>query len=537
VQTFAEILSMSPSSLRLVLVEQGDAYAGRLRRLFGDYEAVVLEHAPTAERAQQISREPGCEVLLVDFGASADRAAARALCAAIKESDTAPPVVALIDEWDERLVLEALQAGAREYLLKTDSDPRSVLRTIRYAVERDRADRALREREAQLRQSQKLEAIGRLAGGIAHDFNNLLTVIVGSTDRLLERLTPGTPLWDDAEAVRSTAARAVALTQQILAFSRQQPSRPAVLDINELLAGMERFVRPLLGEDIDLTFRFGPDIRMVRADPSQLEQVFLNLLVNARDATPAGGRLSIETRNVSIQSANEVPALAPGPYVLASVIDTGRGMDEATRARAFEPFFTTKDAGTGTGLGLSIAYGIVARAGGAMKIVSEPGAGTAMLVYLPVAAQPAVAAPAAAPAAEAKPAIATAAPAGGHETILLVEDEDAVRELVEEMLTSAGFTVLSACRPTGAEELCRSFTGNIHLLLSDVVMPDMSGRELAERVQVMRPGVKVLLMSGYPEHSALPGSTPSGELPLLGKPFNRRTLLDRVRGVLDTAVV
>jgi signal transduction histidine kinase len=519
----------------VLLVEEDVAYADFLRSLFADRPAIALTHAESPAVALAQLRSRAFDVVLLSVPVDANRVAAFELMGELKHGQEGPPVIVVADSWDEALAVQAIHAGADDYLLKSDPDPRTVARTIRYAIERARAREhlrqagsALRERDEQLRQSQKLEAMGRLAGGIAHDFSNLLTVIVGASDRLLEGLPEAGSLRRDAESVKTSAERAVNLTRQILAFSRQQATLPTALNLNDVLVSLERFLRPLIGEDIRLEMICAPDLGLVRADRTQIEQIFLNLVVNARDATPAGGRVTIETRNATIDGTAEGVALDPGAYVVVSVTDSGHGMDAATKSQAFEPFFTTKAVGQGTGLGLSIVYGIVTQSGGALKILSEPAAGTSVVVYLPRMAD---SAPLPIDQSERQRVVA---PAGGDETVLVVEDEDGVRELVRDMLGMAGYHVLDAPRPTIAEQICREFDGAIHLLLTDVVMPDMGGRELAERVKAMRPDTKVLFMSGYPEHAALPGGSPTPDMPLVPKPFNRRALLQHVRNVLDS---
>ncbi|HLB44933.1 MAG TPA: ATP-binding protein, partial [Candidatus Limnocylindrales bacterium] len=393
-------------------------------------------------------------------------------------------------------------------------------------TEQKHAETALRERDEQLRQAQKMEAIGRLAGGVAHDFSNLLTIILGASERLLDRLPIGNPLYKDADSIRHSADRAAAMTQQLLAFSRQRVVAPTVLNLNDVLAGTERFLRPLIGEDIELRTCCAPDAGSVRADRTQIEQVLLNLAINARDAMPGGGRLTIEIENVDEKTAPPDLPLESGRYVLASVTDTGVGMDADTQTRAFEPFFTTKGPGKGTGLGLATVYGIVKQSGGFLAIRSAPGVGTRMMFCLPHVDDVAT---------------VRTAPTGpsaierGHETVLLVEDEDGVRELVKDMLELAGYEVLEADQPGAAERICRAFSGTIHLLLTDVVMPETNGQELARRVLALRPAAKVLFMSGYPEQGA-GGSVLAPGVHFIAKPFERRALLRRVRSVLDEAV-
>ncbi|MBI1961953.1 MAG: PAS domain S-box protein, partial [Candidatus Rokubacteria bacterium] len=385
-----------------------------------------------------------------------------------------------------------------------------------------------RQLEEQLRQSQKMEAIGQLAGGVAHDFNNLLTVIIGRSELLLQRLGPDPAPRRDVSLVQKTATRAAGLTRQLLAFSRKQLLQPKVLDLDEIVRGMGKLLRPLIGEHIELTIRSAPGIHRVNADPGQLEQVLMNLAVNARDAMPDGGRLTIETADREVETG---PADAAGvrprqPHVLLAVSDTGSGMDAATRSRVFDPFFTTKEPGKGTGLGLSTVYGIVAQSGGLIEVESEPGLGTTFKIFLP---RVAVAVDAAAEEAAKRP------PLRGSETILLVEDEEGVRELAREILVAHGYTVLEAAGPTEALRLAEAHDGVIHLLLTDVVMPVMRGDALAKRIAPLRPATRVLYITGYVDGQLVSPTALGPDLVLLPKPFTPDALLLRVRDVLTAA--
>ncbi|MBA5866381.1 MAG: PAS domain S-box protein [Nitrospira sp. CR1.3] len=393
--------------------------------------------------------------------------------------------------------------------------------------ERTRTEEALRQTEAQLQQSQKMEAVGRLAGGVAHDFNNLLTVIRGYSELLLSRLQAGDSMRKDMEEVKKAADRASGLTRQLLAFSRRQFIAPKIVDLNALVVNMDGMLRRLMGEDIiDLCAELSPQVGAIRADPGQIEQVIMNLAVNARDAMPKGGRLTIETRNVTIgkSSRQDAIGLEPGSYVLLTVRDTGHGMDAETRSHLFEPFFTTKEKGKGTGLGLSTVYGIVKQSKGSIAVESVPGKGTAFKIYFPLISQegPDTAGP-----------LDTVDPAHGRETILLVEDEPAVRGLVHETLRLHGYTVLEARHGIEALMTVAKHTGPIHLLLTDVVMPQMSGPEVAEKLHSIRPETKVLYMSGYPDHPVFEHGGVSREASFLPKPFTPNVLAKKVREVLD----
>ncbi|MGA8034506.1 MAG: CHASE4 domain-containing protein [Candidatus Acidiferrales bacterium] len=378
----------------------------------------------------------------------------------------------------------------------------------------------------QLRQSQKMQAVGELAGGVAHDFNNLLMVMKGHAEMLLERLTPASAELQNAEQIHQAAERAAGLTRQLLAFSRKQVLQPRVLDMNEVVAGMIQMVSRIIGESIELAFLPGPKLGCVKADPSQVEQVVLNLVVNARDAMPDGGRLTIETSNIDLDRnyATSHAVVEPGPYVMLTVTDTGCGMDAETQARIFEPFFTTKGPGRGTGLGLATVYGVVKQSGGYIWVYSELQHGTTFKVYLPR-----VAATAEKLVAEKQPV----APSPGTETILFVEDEENVRELVSEYLKARGYTVLEAGDGVAALALAEQHDGAIQLLITDVVMPKLSGRELATRVAAKRENLKVLYISGYTDDSIFRHGVLEGGMAFLQKPFNLKALAEKVREVLD----
>jgi PAS domain S-box-containing protein len=387
---------------------------------------------------------------------------------------------------------------------------------------------AERRLERQVRDSQKLESVGRLAGGVAHDFNNLLVGILGYADLLEQGIRAGHPSLDDLAEIRKAGERARDLTSQLLAVARRQVTEPRVIDVNEVLRESEKLLRRVLGEDIDLAVFLASAPWPVLIDPSGFQQVVLNLAVNARDAMPRGGKLTVETANVEVDEdylLTHADALA-GPHVLVAISDSGDGMTPEVQAHAFEPFFTTKPAGSGTGLGLATVYGIVRQAGGHIELYSEPGRGTSFKLYLPRTDAEQVARPE-------RPAPSDRR--GGSETILVAEDDRIARELVVRVLADAGYRVLAATNGPDALGLARSTEGPIHLLLTDVVMPGLSGRQVADAIAVERPAVKVLYASGYTENTIVHHGVLDPGIRFLRKPFTPAALLDTIRAVLDEA--
>jgi two-component system, cell cycle sensor histidine kinase and response regulator CckA len=378
--------------------------------------------------------------------------------------------------------------------------------------------------EAQLRQSQKMEAIGTLAGGVAHDFNNMLTSIIGFSHLLLQELEGDSPLREFVDEIRKAADRAASLTRQLLTFSRRQLLNPAVVDLNSVVQNLSGMFRRLIGEDIAFEIVLEPELGRVRIDPGQIEQAIVNLVINARDAMPRGGRLTIATSNAEISADAGQPPEAPnGPSVVLAVSDTGTGMDAETRARIFEPFFTTKPIGKGTGLGLSTVYGLVQQSGGHISVSSEPGRGTTFRISLPRTEEQAEAA-----------APSTEKHAGhGSEVVLLVDDEEAVRSLTRRILKSKGYNVLEAGSGDDALERARKYPGRIDLLLTDVVMPGQSGPEIAQALSRERPDLKVLYVSGYADDDTVARGLLKTGVSFLQKPFGFEILARRVRDVLD----
>ncbi|HUA59602.1 MAG TPA: PAS domain S-box protein [Verrucomicrobiae bacterium] len=376
--------------------------------------------------------------------------------------------------------------------------------------------------EEQLLHAQKMEAVGRLAGGVAHDFNNMLTVISGYNRMMLDELSALDPLRGYAEEVLKAADRAAALTNQLLAFSRRQVMQPRVVNVNTILGQTEKMLQRLIGEDISLALSLAPNTGNVRADPGHIEQAIVNLAVNARDAMPMGGRLSIETGNVTLDEdyARTHMGVTPGDFVMIAVSDSGHGMDAETRRRIFEPFFTTKAKGKGTGLGLATVYGIIKQTGGDIWVYSEPGRGTTFKLYFPRVSEPV---------SDSLEAETEYSRKAGSETILVVEDERAVRDLTVRILKQLGYQVLTASSGAEALELSHAHPGHIDLLLTDVVMPNMSGRQLADALLLLRPQTKVLFLSGYTENTVVHHGVLEPGVDFLPKPFSRENLARKLR--------
>jgi len=401
------------------------------------------------------------------------------------------------------------------------------LENSRLYQQTQRAYEELSQTQEQLTQARKMEAVGRLAGGVAHDFNNLLTVMIGRTQLLLRRLDAHDPIHSELELIQATADQAADLTRQLLAFSRKQVLQPTVLNLNSAVANLGEMLKRLIGDDIVLVTELGPALGPVKADPTQIQQVVMNLAANARDAMPHGGRLTLETANVDLDAAyaRQHVGAQPGRYVMLAVTDTGVGIAPDTRAHLFEPFFTTKGPGQGTGLGLATVYGIVKQSDGHIWVYSEPGCGTTFKIYLPrvdATVEPVM------------PELHLPADAHGHETILLVEDAPAVRVLARDVLKAQGYTVLEAEDGRKALRIAEQYAGSIHLLLTDVVMPEMNGRDLVEKLAPIRPSMAIIYMSGYTDTVVVHQGGLDPGAAFLQKPFTPSALLGKIRHLLDT---
>ncbi|MEK7381802.1 MAG: response regulator [Elusimicrobiota bacterium] len=428
----------------------------------------------------------------------------------------------------EEMAVEALKCGATDYVRKDDLERLEIVlaRALRERHERNdrlKAEAALRSSQAQLQQSQKMEALGCLSGGIAHDFNNILTAITGYSELILMNPKLEEGLRADIQEILNAAFRAAALTRQLLAFSRRQIFTPKIIDLNVTLAELDRMLQRIIGEDVKLAVLPGPSLLRVRVDADQIGQVILNLVVNARDAMPGGGTLTLQTSNVELAQAelHAQPDIRPGRFVRLVVVDSGTGMDAETMSRIFEPFFTTKSKDKGTGLGLSTVYGIVKQSSGFITVDSRPGAGTSFAIYLPAVdgALDAVG----------KPSVPQSLK--GSETILVVDDDAPVGLVMRRMLESHGYTVIEALGGTEALRLCGDVKTPLHLVLTDVVMAQMSGPEFARRIKEVRPTCKVLFVSGYAKEGILKFTVSKENF--ISKPFTVEDLLQKVRGILD----
>jgi len=453
----------------------------------------------------------------------------------LKESGHDLPFILVSAVVSEETAVAAMKAGAHDYIMKRNLArlAPAIERELREAqtrMARKAAEEALRQSEEQLRQAQKLEAVGRLAAGVAHDFNNILTAIAGHSELLLRRLGADDPRRKNAEQIEKAAYRAAALTRQLLTFSRKQVIEPRVLNLNSVILNVEAMLRRLLGEDIEFRMLLDSAAGHIRADPGQIEQVIMNLGVNARDAMPKGGKLTLTTANTTLDKdqLRNVPDLCAGGYVLIAIADTGTGMSDEVKAHLFEPFFTTKPAGRGTGLGLATCFGIVKQNSGYIHVSSELGRGTTFKVYFPQV-QSALEPPRVR-------TLPTEVP-GGNETVLLVEDEPMVRELTGATLREKGYTVVEAVNGQEGLRTARQYDGKIDLVLTDFIMPVMGGKEMTDALRTSHPDTKVLFTSGYTEEALGHHGVLRPGIVFLQKPYMTATLARKVREVLDEAPI
>ena len=505
-------------TVSLLLVEDNAADARLVRELLLEARPHHFEVTHVTDLRGARTSIQGCrfDVIILDLGLPD----CQGLDTLVQTRSDAPgvPVIVLTGVDDEQRAIAAVVNGAQDYLVKGAVTGHVLRQAVTYAIERSRLER-------QFRQAQKMEAVGRLAGGVAHDFNNLLTVITSYTSLLLAEPELTDAFRDDLTQIAKAADSAATLTRQLLAFSRQQVVEPKAIDLNEVVRDAGKILRRVIGEDVALVTKLAPDLGCVLADFGQVEQVIMNMTVNARDAMPAGGRVVLETSNVELAGELNVEHFTtrPGRYVLLTIRDSGTGMTDETKAHMFEPFFTTKEAGKGTGLGLSMVFGIVRQSGGYITVDSVLGQGTAFNIHLPRV--------------DAAVAVETSGPANvsprGTETILLVEDVEALREIVRRVLVEHGYSVLDAVDAPAALLRSEKHRAKIHLLLTDVVLPGVSGRELASRLKAMRPDMKVLFTSGYTDDAMMRRGVAERGIAFMQKPFTPDTLIRRVRQVLD----
>src|SRR3989449_112616 len=547
-------MMVAPMALRILLLEDVPADAALVERhLTKSGLEFVSQRVDTRARFEQALREFVPDIILSDHGLSGfDGSAALEL---VNERFPTLPVILVTGSLNEEKAVEFMKAGAADdipalhrhletmpgdyhnagtwrhrkkdgTLIEVETSGHGITFAGRRAEQVVINDVTERKRlEEQFRQAQKMEAVGRLAAGVAHDFNNLLTAILGTTDLMLEDLPPGDQDREGLLDIRSASERAAVLTRQLLTFSRQQVVSPQVLRLNDLILELEKLLRRLLGEDVAIRVAVAPDCGGVKADPGQLEQVIVNLAVNARDAMPNGGRLTLETKNVDLDAdyPTDRVTIPAGRYVMLAVTDTGTGMDAQTKARIFEPFFTTKPVGKGTGLGLATVYGAVKQSGGYIWLYSEVGQGTSFKIYLQRidAVEPQAA------------AVETAVMLDGTETVLVAEDEDAVRQIIEKALQARGYQVMVARDGSEALALASRHAGQIDLLVTDVIMPDMNGQVLSQRLTQVRPTIKTLYLSGYTDDAILHHGVLEEGVAFLQKPFSLGALARKVREVIE----
>jgi two-component system, cell cycle sensor histidine kinase and response regulator CckA len=527
---------------RSILIVEDDEGVALLERRALERRGFQVRGVTTGAEAIAAVQEGVVDLIVMDYRLP-DSTTGLDLLRTLKALGHDPPIIMVTGFSNESTAIEALRQGVRDFVPKTtqylDYLPDAVervlksVRTEQQLLEHvHRLETEMKERrllEDQLRQAQKMEAIGRLAGGIAHDFNNLLTIIIGYSDVLSQLEDTSVESRNEMLAeIHHAAERAAHLTRQLLAFSRKQILEPRIVNLNDIVSSIEKMLGRLIGEDIAIQTKLLPDLRPISADPGQLEQVIMNLAVNARDAMPQGGEVQIETAHVQLDDtyAQAHPDVTPGDYVMLAVTDSGCGMDEATKARIFEPFFTTKPPGQGTGLGLATVYGIIKQSGGHIHVYSEQGHGTTFKVYFPVVAAPVI-----------KRNLGDTGQIAlrGTETILVVEDEANVRILAKNVLEMYGYKVLEADSPAAAIRLSQSYSGSIDVLLTDVVMPQLNGKRLSELLLSDRPQMKVLFMSGYTDDAIVRQGVLDAGVNFIQKPFVPRALTAKVRDVLHKA--
>lgn len=523
--------------LRVLVVEDNPADIDLIRETLpeGGPVGFRIESARRLSEALARLESGGIDLVLLDLGLPDSQGLET--FRSLRNAAPHIPTIILTGNDDQETAIKAVREGAQDYLIKGQVTGNLLAQAARYAVERKRAEETLRKErkraeeerkriEAQLRQAQKMDAVGRLAGGVAHDFNNMLQVILMGADMALAEATPGSPLGQNLLEIKKAGQRSADLTRQLLAFARKQIIAPRVLDLNDTVAGILKMLGRLIGEDIGLLWKPGHDLKAVKMDPGQIDQILANLVVNARDAIAGVGKVTIETGKAEFDQAycDTHPGFTPGQYVLLAVSDDGCGMDKETLANIFEPFFTTKESGKGTGLGLATVYGIVKQNNGFINVYSESGKGTTFKIYLP---------PHEAKAAAGGEKRESLEPATGTETVLLVEDQEALLTLAKRLLERLGYTVLAAGSPQGAIRLVEEHAGDIHLLITDIVMPEMSGGDLCQRLNALRPGLKCLFMSGYTANVIAHRAILEEGVHFLQKPFSVEALAAKVREALS----
>lgn len=508
--------------LRILYLEDNLNDARFVKEILSEHEvSCEITKVQNWNDFQSSLEKGGFDVILSDYKLPAFDGIS-ALAMAKKQCPDIPFIFVTGNIGEERAV-ETLKSGATDHILK-DRLPRLVS-SVKRAIREAEMKKEHRQLEEQLRQAQKMEVIGMLTSGIAHDFNNMLTVIAGQSEMLMKGFDSRHPVYEGLEEIKKAAEKSSAMTRRLLAFSRRQILQPKVLDLNVSIANTIQMFHRLLGEGIELVIETAPDLGRVKVDPTQLEQVILNLIVNARDATPPSGKITIETMNVVLNEdyVRGHEGAKTGDYILLSVKDTGIGMTDEVKAHLFEPFFTTKEPGKGTGLGLATVFGIIKQSKGYIEVDSTPQKGSTFKIYLPRVEE------------KMDQAEVKTSPSKqkGSETILLVEDEAAVRALTRKILEMHGYTVLEAGGGEKAIALCQEYKGRIHLLLTDSVMPRMSGEDLSKKLSVMRPGMKIIYFSGYADYHLNQQRILEPDIPFLQKPFSPNELAAKVRQVLD----